>query len=795
VSRFASAFAVLCLRLAFGGPALEVARQLHEIALDPTECYRVLDLNFAREDLRVYFTSGYFIFTKPVNGIRVGAAFVTETEGGDGEVLLLPPLPSERLSLANFTESPNLDEHIRSAALLFSDATGQELLSLIQASPLNKKAPEIGALIAEKWNPVLRNLAGSFEVRMVGDLLSPERRRGLLYFAMAGAKLGNFDVLYDPRAEEQLLVGQIAYRNAGTFYDIWTSFAARSRRQAGAARRAPAASLDNFRIDATIDPDLTLKAVTRATLTVAKTDAPALVFTISRRMRVLEAKIDGRPAEVFARESLRSDLIRANGNEDFLVVPSAPLEPDKPHEIEFRHEGAVISKAGDRVYFVGARGSWYPRQGPEFSRYDLTFRYPRTLALVATGETVEDRTEGETRVTRRVASSPIRFAGFNLGDYESIHVDRGSYRIEVCANRRLEKALQLKAAPLAPGPQPRQMTQGRRMADALAQENPTPNPTGRLEELARDVAGAFEFMESQFGPPPLRSLTVSPIPGGFGQGFPGLVYLSTLAYLDPAERPAAARERFMRTFYSEVIEAHEVAHQWWGNLVVPEGYQDGWLTEALANYSALLYLEKKKGARAVNTVLDDYRNHLLAKTASGRTLESAGPITWGYRLESSQAPDAWRVITYEKGTWVLHMLRRRMGDDRFQTMLREMCRRYRFSAITTEQFRELVAGFLPADAPDRDLKGFFDTWVYGEGIPGLKLAYTVRGLRVTGTLTQTDVPEDFSALAPIEVQVGHQKTLRWVATSGEPTPFSFTLRQAPTRVALAPNDGLITVKR
>ena len=73
------------------------------------------------------------------------------------------------------------------------------------------------------------------------------------------------------------------------------------------------------------------------------------------------------------------------------------------------------------------------------------------------------------------------------------------------------------------------------------------------------------------------------------------------------------RERSEQTFYSELLETHEVAHQWWGNLVVPASYHDDWLIESLANYSALLLLERRKGVKALDAVLDDYRTHLLSQ--------------------------------------------------------------------------------------------------------------------------------------------------------------------------------------
>ena len=70
-----------------------------------------------------------------------------------------------------------------------------------------------------------------------------------------------------------------------------------------------------------------------------------------------------------------------------------------------------------------------------------------------------------------------------------------------------------------------------------------PDPHARLHDVAADVSSSLEFFASAFGPPALNTLTVSPIPGTFGQGFPGLVYLSTLAYLDPSQRPVSMRGR------------------------------------------------------------------------------------------------------------------------------------------------------------------------------------------------------------------------------------------------------------
>src|ERR1041385_2370087 len=90
--------------------AAEIARAIRESSFDRDECYRVRDIAFAKEDIRIYFTQGYLIFGKPVAGKPIAAVFSADVEGGDGEVILFPPDRAERRSLALFTDSRS-EEH------------------------------------------------------------------------------------------------------------------------------------------------------------------------------------------------------------------------------------------------------------------------------------------------------------------------------------------------------------------------------------------------------------------------------------------------------------------------------------------------------------------------------------------------------------------------------------------------------------------------------------------------------------------------------------------------------------
>jgi hypothetical protein len=792
-------------RLLHAGAAADLAQKIAQAGLDPEDCYRVRDLTLNKEDVRLYFTEGHIIFGKPAGDAPVSAVFVAGVQGGDAEILTLPPNKGERQSLASYTDSPNLNEHFKVAVMLFTDESYRDLVVQIRENPFNKKSPEMGLTMAPEWSAVTRNLAASFESRLVLDLLSgPRISQGFFFAAIAGVQLGNFDVIYDPRSRQQITIGQVGYRDNRTFFDVWTAFESRSVRNHARAAPGPEFDVKDFRIDATlVPPDLRLQAVTRVKVKPANGNGRVFPFELSRHMRVTSVLVDGQPAEVFETDSMRSNLIHDRGNDLILLVPPQPLTPGGEYEFEFHHEGAVITDVGNKVYAVGSRANWYPNRGSQFAQFDLTFHYPKELDLVSTGELVSDAVEGESRVTRRKATSPIRMAGFNLGAYERIKVVRGDLTVELCANHNLERALLPR--PSEPVDMPPPTVLRRRPAQppalTLPPEPPqTSSSAARMKELAGDISAAFEFMSARFGPPPLSTLTVSPVPGAFGQGFPGLIYLSTLSYLGPNSRALTGMRERHQLFFSEMLDAHETAHQWWGNVVASAGYQHDWLLEALANYSALLYLEKHKGTRATDSVLNEYRGDLLAKSPNGGTVESAGPVALGIRLVSSQNPEAWRTIVYEKGSWILHMLRRRMGDERFLAFLAELRRRFEWKFVDTESFRLLAAEFLPPKSPDPKLEAFFEQWVYSTGIPTLHMKYTLAGkapaLKLTVTVEQSGVDEEFSVAVPVEIQVGKAKpVVRLVRTSSEPAVFTIALRQAPAKVALDPGNSVLALKK
>src|SRR5205823_5614768 len=136
---------------------------------------------------------------------------------------------------------------------------------------------------------------------------------------------------------------------------------------------------------------------------------------------------------------------------------------------------------------------------------------------------------------------------------------------------------------------------------------------GALREVGAGISDAIRFEQQWMGPFPFRQLVVSQLPGEVGQGFPGLLYLPSLSFL-----PSITQQRVGMTGASQenleaIVPFHEVAHQWWGNVVGWDNYRDQWISEGLSNYIALVGADSQRpGTRLLAHWLDRYRKSLTS---------------------------------------------------------------------------------------------------------------------------------------------------------------------------------------
>ena len=232
------------------------------------------------------------------------------------------------------------------------------------------------------------------------------------------------------------------------------------------------------------------------------------------------------------------------------------------------------------------------------------------------------------------------------------------------------------------------------------------------------------------------------------------------------------------------IVIHEIAHQWFGNAITETTWDDAWLSEGFATFFTLLFIENeygkeeyKKGiSKAKKTVFDLSLKIPDFSIISNRTAENE-PVTNG--------------LTYQKGAWVLHMLRDLLGEKSFQKGIRAYYAKYFNSNTTTDEFRLEME-----KASGKDLKLFFKQWLYQPINPTINATwkYNAAVKKLTLQLTQSQ-SGDFLFNVPVEV--GYYKTGSTTPTilkmnlSRQQEVFSFPAPSAPEKLELDPRNVLL----
>ena len=783
---------------------LELLKQLNRVALDPAQVYAIRDAHIKRGGMDLYLNRGFIVLMTPVLGEVTGAVF-----WGEGEVLTIPPNRAEKRSLMQFTHAPILDEKIKSIYMRFTDHTAQELLAA-SAKP-DPDSPEQPGPVVEQWAAAAQSLNVETSVRILRDLLG-DRDHPYFDARVNGEDLGVFEITNDERRTEPFSIASLRKIGSKTFTDVWCSFSMPgSRSDLNAPLDAPVQALA-YKLDTHIHPDHSLEGRTKVELKSRSALDRVITFDLSRWLAVSSVVDDqGHTITVIGGQPTGGDPTQPRHDDSIDVVLPHPYPVGASYRLIFNYRGNVINDVGNGVLYVGARGTWYPNiEVGVPCRYDMTFHYPRKLVLIATGERVYEKTSEQESESRWRSDGVFRVAGFNLGAYTSVERHTSKTVVTVYATREAETSLSARhntepEPPLAVG-NPR-----------LPRANPIPAvtlplaPSAMLGNVADVALQAVQYYSTLFGPYPYPRLAIAQAPGTFGQGWPELVYLPTLSFLSKSERAEMGLSRGGNDPMGSEIIAHEIAHQWWGNLLDWQTYHDQWLSEGLASYAAALFLAQgKDGNRQFHEALRLYKHDLLARTAGGGTVESGGPIWLGQRLSSSMDSDGYSNIVYKKACWVLNMLRSVMtdpktdSDARFFRMLRDFVSRYQGQSVSTEDFVRHAERYMTAENDlenNHKLDWFFSEWVYDTGIPEYTLKTNFRALatgrfEIRGTITQSNVSPDFEM--PVRVMAlypGNKRTtLGQVVAGANETHFKFITPHKPLRITID-EESLLAVVR
>ncbi len=408
-------------------------------------------------------------------------------------------------------------------------------------------------------------------------------------------------------------------------------------------------------------------------------------------------------------------------------------QPGERFILELAYEGSLIERQRTTLDFLLKDSIfWYPRHpDSNASQLDLTFRVPERYRVASAGRLADEQVVDDTRILRWVIDDRVRSMAFHYGEFEVTEV---------------------------------QMDDGPTVS-LYGNDNHLGFRPGAREKTITDLTDSIRLYSDYFGPFPYDSLLVTETATLSGQAFPGLVLLSFQAFGE------------LHTGEAELFRAHEVAHQWWGAGIDWAGYRDQWMTEGFANYSAALYaLYALDDASQFEDMINAWRLDVLGEGQVGQGLglrhygfrpemlrrsdgHESGALVVGYRLNSSETPFDYRILAYEKGAYILHMLRSMLldpetGDDeRFRALMRSYATERVGGVMSTRSFEAAVTR-----AFGEPMDWFFDQWVYGTAVPTYRpdldvspVVDSVFPFVLHGTVRQEDVPEGFKMPVPVRV--------------------------------------------
>ena len=852
----------ICARPVFGvaahptpsgksGAAEALYLQLSNTPLNPARVYKVRDASLDRAAIHITLEDGTIAFTQDILGRITGAFFE-----GEGDVLLMPPNEVERKSIGLFTGMAILEERFTSAYFRFNDDTAAEL------KPGLRTADNADEFIRQ-WGDTARSLAQADALRLLvsfSKLLpvegrpspsatpaSADARDRMLHARLQGVKLGVFDIHFDLKAAEQIQAGQArAAQNGLVYYDTWTSFSINPQTP-DRNGRAPADSRESltiareegepleefavhrYEIEAEVRPPKQLNVEARLQVDITRDGVRALTFELSRFLHVQLVEANGQPVEFIHNPAIEGTQISRRGNDLVVVILPEPARTAEKIKLRFVYGGEVLAEAGNGLLYVGARGTWYPNRGLAMADFDLKFHYPRGWTLLATGKPMTTSVAAgdlppagatsnipDDQTSRWISERPLPVAGFNLGRYTRARTQVGNVTVESYAAPGVEREF--------PKPPVRVIEPDPTVSPALKRPQQLivpipPSPARNALHVAEATAQALEYYSRRFGPFPYSHLALTQMPGPESQGWPGLVFLSSYAFLSEQER-ADLHMDSSRSILAQQVPAHETAHQWWGDLITWKSYRDQWISEGLANYCSLMMLQEKNPV-AFYQIMERYRQELV-ENKNGELPKDAGPVTLGVRLLSSHAPEGYEAISYGRGTWLFHMLRsmlldvdseksakgehgRNSAEEPFVLALRKVRQRFEGKAISTSELLEIFAENLPPTLRyegKASLDWFLQGWINGTALPKLHLQsvkFTPKGnaTLVSGTILQRDASEDLVTSVPIYAVVSGKASvfIGRIFADGTESSFHLSAPAGTHKILLDPKQTILTAPK
>jgi hypothetical protein len=771
--------------------------QLRHIALQP-EAIPVKDFTLKRDAGTFVFKSGAFRLLAPVNGKITGAVFT-----GDATFAIKPPLEVERRYLATLTKGQPFEEEFSGAVFRFTDGTEEEIKNAA-AKDASSASGDPSGLFSDIQQQLRKKLKENLDARLLQDVMSSEPGGKFVAF-IKGKKYSDkeiFDVdphgvaaylpvvALQPQSPFSLAPEEVAL----TLWDpnhegIWAAFHYSIECAAGKANsdeQNQTFAIQQQKLDTTIDKRAFLTGNARTTVVALQSGVRLLPFRLYPTLRVESVIGEDHQQLSFIQEPKLDDA-------DFAVILPKELRQGEKYTIITRYKGKdAISDEGGGNYFPNpeARESWYPSQGfGQYATYQMTFHIPKGMKIAATGKRLKEVDEGDENISEWDSEVPQAVAGFNFGKFkrEELKLEgrktkdgqpaTAAYLLETYANvippaylNELTGAGGGAAIGLGDG-----VNTGMSEADTVGGMS----TLDMMKKAMAEAQVAIQIYTEYFGEAPYKRLAMTQqTDPGFGQSWPGLVYLPITYFLDSTARKAFGASADQLGYFT-VVGPHEIAHQWWGHTVGFNSYRDQWISEGFAEMSASIFIQfiqSQKNLDPYHKFWADERWLLHREDNQHKKAYETGPVTLGYRLANGKSGGIVpRLLIYPKGGYILQMVRYMLRNEKsndpdinFKRMMHDFVKTYTNKIASTEDFKAVLEKYM---TPEMDLGGnhkmdwFFDEYVYGTDFPKYKFEHSFKtdangDTVVHFKLAQSNVSENFRMLVPLYLETTDGRVIR-----------------------------------
>lgn len=500
----------------------------------------------------------------------------------------------------------------------------------------------------------------------------------------------------------------------------------------------------SYRIEAQLNPDEhTLRA--GADITFVPQDATrSIVFELNGSLHVDGVEKDGKVLTGVVQDQVGAGALGPNVRIDLgAVIPA-----NQPATLRIRWSGALTSPEGGplankRLAYVGSEGSylmyasrWFPFHDYAADRAtsDITIIVPTGMLVGGMSDDPVNPQPDKNGVTRFrfVTKQPVLVGNFVAGQYVAKTLRMGKYELQFFVK---------------------------------------PGSENRITNYGELMGHALEFYTNEYGNPAFGTrLIIAQTDDETMETYsgPGMLFLASKLF---DSTRGTSEERLQR----------EVAYQWWGQTVGLKSFDDAWISQGLAEWSAFAFREVALNGAQLDAAQREEQERAL-------TFEQTSSIVRAPSALDDQSA-AYKSIVFYKGAMVFRMLRESMGTQKFNQLLRKFLEQFRNKNASIDDFERLTT-----QVAGKNMRYFFAQWVEGTGVPEFSVDYQIIRTRAGKFRTRGTVRQNFENLhLPVELTLhseGDSQT-KILYLAGTSEDFDFESNGQPVSAEVDPNDKIL----